>query len=524
MDNLRFSSAPTADSIDASIAQHYPDCEPVAVIGYACHFPESPDGETFWQNLLEGRECSRRFTREELLAVGLDAAIIDDPHYVNIGTVLDNADCFDAALFGYSRQEAESMDPQQRLFLQAVWHALEHAGYAPGAVPHKTGVFASSRMSTYPGREALNVTEVAQVKGLQSLMGNDKDYIATRAAYKLNLHGPALSVQTACSSSLVAVHLACESLRAGESDMAVAGGVALSFPQQAGYRYQPGMIFSPDGHCRPFDASAEGTWAGNGLGCVVLRRLRDALLSGDPIISVILSSAVNNDGNRKVGYTAPSVAGQQAVIEEALMLAAIDDRQVGYIETHGTGTPLGDAIEIEALRNVYAPRPQDQRCALGSVKSNMGHLDTAAGIAGLLKTVLAVSRGQIPPLLNFHTPNPALKLEESPFTIPVSAQAWQDEMRYAGVSSFGIGGTNCHMIVASLPDALNARLPNTDSGRKSTALLLSAASDSALRRLATDYAGALRENADASSLAFTALHARRLDLPFRIFLSAWRRH
>ncbi|EIQ8188542.1 polyketide synthase, partial [Escherichia coli] len=466
MDNLRFSSAPTADSIDASIVQHYPDCEPVAVIGYACHFPESPDGETFWQNLLEGRECSRRFTREELLAVGLDAAIIDDPHYVNIGTVLDNADCFDAALFGYSRQEAESMDPQQRLFLQAVWHALEHAGYAPGAVPHKTGVFASSRMSTYPGREALNVTEVAQVKGLQSLMGNDKDYIATRAAYKLNLHGPALSVQTACSSSLVAVHLACESLRAGESDMAVAGGVALSFPQQAGYRYQPGMIFSPDGHCRPFDASAEGTWAGNGLGCVVLRRLKDALLSGDPIISVILSSAVNNDGNRKVGYTAPSVAGQQAVIEEALMLAAIDDRQVGYIETHGTGTPLGDAIEIEALRNVYAPRPQDQRCALGSVKSNMGHLDTAAGIAGLLKTVLAVSRGQIPPLLNFHTPNPALKLEESPFTIPVSAQAWQDEMRYAGVSSFGIGGTNCHMIVASLPDALNARLPNTDSGRK----------------------------------------------------------
>ena len=231
MDNLRFSSAPTADSIDASIAQHYPDCEPVAVIGYACHFPESPDGETFWQNLLEGRECSRRFTREELLAVGLDAAIIDDPHYVNIGTVLDNADCFDATLFGYSRQEAESMDPQQRLFLQAVWHALEHAGYAPGAVPHKTGVFASSRMSTYPGREALNVTEVAQVKGLQSLMGNDKDYIATRAAYKLNLHGPALSVQTACSSSLVAVHLACESLRAGESDMAVAGGDVVKIAQ-----------------------------------------------------------------------------------------------------------------------------------------------------------------------------------------------------------------------------------------------------------------------------------------------------
>lgn len=516
MDNLRFSSAPTADSIDASIAQRYPDCEPVAVIGYACHFPEAPDGETFWRNLLEGRECSRRFTREALLAAGLDTAIIDDPCYVNIGTVLDNADCFDATLFGYSRQEAESIDPQQRLFLQAVWHALEHAGYAPGAVPHKTGVFASSRMSTYPGREALNVTEVAQVKGLQSLMGNDKDYIATRAAYKLNLHGPALSVQTACSSSLVAVHLACESLRAGESDMAVAGGVALSFPQQAGYRYQPGMIFSPDGHCRPFDASAEGTWAGNGLGCVVLRRLKDALLSGDPIIAVILSSAVNNDGNRKVGYTAPSVAGQQAVIEEALMLAAIDDRQIGYIETHGTGTPLGDAIEIEALRNVYAPRPPQQRCALGSVKSNVGHLDTAAGIAGLLKTVLAVSRGKIPPMLNFHTPNPALKLEESPFTVPVTAQEWQDEVRYAGVSSFGIGGTNCHMIVASLPDELNISYPIADDGSKSSALLLSAASDTALRQLAADYATALRENADANNLAFTALRARRLDLPFRL--------
>ncbi len=516
MDNLRFSSAPTADSIDASIAQRYPDCEPVAVIGYACHFPEAPDGETFWRNLLEGRECSRRFTREALLAAGLDTAIIDDPCYVNIGTVLDNADCFDATLFGYSRQEAESIDPQQRLFLQAVWHALEHAGYAPGAVPHKTGVFASSRMSTYPGREALNVTEVAQVKGLQSLMGNDKDYIATRAAYKLNLHGPALSVQTACSSSLVAVHLACESLRAGESDMAVAGGVALSFPQQAGYRYQPGMIFSPDGHCRPFDASAEGTWAGNGLGCVVLRRLKDALLSGDPIIAVILSSAVNNDGNRKVGYTAPSVAGQQAVIEEALMLAAIDDRQIGYIKTHGTGTPLGDAIEIEALRNVYAPRPPQQRCALGSVKSNVGHLDTAAGIAGLLKTVLAVSRGKIPPMLNFHTPNPALKLEESPFTVPVTAQEWQDEVRYAGVSSFGIGGTNCHMIVASLPDELNISYPAADDGSKSSALLLSAASDTALRQLAADYAAALRENSNANNLAFTALRARRLDLPFRL--------
>ncbi|MBF1994928.1 SDR family oxidoreductase [Serratia symbiotica] len=516
MGNMRFSSAPILDSIDASIAQHYPDCEPIAVIGYACHFPEAPDSETFWKNLLEGRECSRRFTREELLTAGLDAAIIDDRHFVNVGTVLENADHFDATLFGYSPQEAESIDPQQRLFLQAVWHALEHAGYAPGAVPHKTGVFAASRISTYPGREAINLTEVAQVKGLQSLMGNDKDYVATRVAYKLNLQGPALSVQTACSSSLVAVHLACESLRAGESDMAVAGGVALSFPQQTGYRYQPGMIFSPDGYCRPFDASAAGTYAGNGLGCVVLRRLGDALQAGDPISAVILSSAVNNDGDRKVGYTAPSAAGQQAVIEEALALAALDHRQIGFIETHGTGTPLGDAIEIDALRKVFTPRHEDQRCALGSVKSNMGHLDTAAGIAGLLKTVLTVSHGQIPPTLHFQTPHPALKLEETPFTVPVAPQAWRDDIRYAGVSSFGIGGTNCHMIVASLPDTLRATAPCCKDPVATPALLLSAASENALRKQAECYATALKEGVAANNLAFTALHARRLDLPFRL--------
>ena len=251
--------------------------------------------------------------------------------------------------------------------------------------------------------ELVEEVVIAQVKQ-NAVASNIARVCALMAGFREEI--PAYTLMMQCGSSLQSVNCAANDIRCGDVDVAVAGGVALSFPQQAGYRYQPGMIFSPDGHCRPFDASAEGTWAGNGLGCVVLRRLKDALLSGDPIISVILSSAVNNDGNRKVGYTAPSVAGQQAVIEEALMLAAIDDRQVGYIETHGTGTPLGDAIEIEALRNVYAPRPQDRRCALGSVKSNMGHLDTAAGIAGLLKTVLAVSRGQIPPLLNFHTPQP----------------------------------------------------------------------------------------------------------------------
>lgn len=505
---------------DALVARHYPDCEPVAVIGHACRFPESDDCEAFWRNLVDGRELSRRFSRQELLDAGLPAATVDAPNFVGIGTVVRDADAFDADLFGYSRQEAESIDPQQRLFLQIVWHALEHAGYAPRDVPHKTGVFGSARISTYPGREPLRIAEVAQVKGLQSLMGNDKDYLATRAAYKLNLRGPAITVQTACSSSLVAVHMACESLRAGECDMAVAGGVAISFPQQAGYLHQSGMIFSPDGHCRPFDAEAQGTFAGNGIGAVVLRRLADALRDGDPIIAVVHGSAINNDGAQKVGYTAPSVAGQREVIREAMALAGVLSGQIGLIEAHGTGTPLGDPIEVEALRAVFHRRGDGPPCALGSVKGNMGHLDTAAGIASLLKAILAVERGTIPPSLHFRTPNPALRLDDSPFHVPTQAQIWNDPTRLAGVSSFGIGGTNCHLIIGSLPAALrtprvDAGMPTADPSPATGALLLSAASEPALRRLAGAYAEALR-HADPDDLAYTARHGRQLDLAFRL--------
>lgn len=504
-----------APDIETLLEQYYPDSEPVAVIGLACRFPEAADSEAFWQNLLDGRECSRRFSRQALLDAGLDAATVDAPDFVNVGTVLDEADAFDAALFSYSRQEAESMDPQQRLFLQTAWHALEHAGYAPRDVPHKTGVFGSARVSTYPGREPLRIAEVAQVRGLQSLMGNDKDYLATRVAYKLNLGGPALSVQTACSSSLVAVHLACESLRAGECDMAIAGGVALSFPQQAGYLHQPGMIFSPDGHCRPFDAGAQGTFPGNGVGVVTLRRLGDALRDGDPVMAVLRGSAVNNDGNRKVGYTAPSVAGQREVIREALMLARVDCMQIGLIEAHGTATPLGDPVELEALRGAFAGRHGGPRCALGSVKGNLGHLDTAAGIASLIKVVLAVERGMIPPSLHFRQANPALALETSPFHVPSAATPWTGAERLAGVSSFGIGGTNCHMIVAALPEALRANAACDDTPSGQGTLLLSAASDGALRRLAAAHAAAMRHT-PPGDLAHTALHGRQLDLAFRL--------
>ncbi|KPY86102.1 Yersiniabactin polyketide/non-ribosomal peptide synthetase [Pseudomonas syringae pv. tagetis] len=490
----------------------YGTSEPIAVIGLACRFPEARDSAQYWQNLLTGRECSRHFSREELLAAGLSAELIDNPDFVNVAAVIDDADRFDAALFGYSRQEAESIDPQQRLFLQIVWHALEDAGFAPREVAHKTGVFASGRMSTYPGRDAIRVTEVAQVKGLQALMGNDKDYLASRAAYKLNLRGPAMSVQTACSSSLVAVHMACESLRSGECEMAVAGGVAVSFPQQAGYLYQPGMIFSPDGRCRPFDASAQGTFAGNGVGAVTLRRLEDALRDGDPVLAVLRGSAINNDGHHKVGYTAPSVVGQREVIKDALLLADIDCASIGMLEAHGTGTPLGDPIEVQALRDSFARRTDIGGCALGSVKGNLGHLDTAAGIASLIKTILAVNHGRIPPSINVEQINPALQLEQSPFYIPTQDRAWPAGPRRAGVSSFGIGGTNCHVIVEALPDALRAPGPKAQA----STLLLSAASQHSLRQLAGLYAERLHAADAAADLAHTALHARQLELPFRL--------
>lgn len=441
-------------NIKELLNQHYPDGEPIAVIGYACRFPEAEDADAYWANLVAGRECNRRFSRQELLDAAIPATTVDNPAYVPSGTVVADADAFDAELFCYSRQEAELIDPQQRLFLQIAWHALEHAGYAPRAVPHKTGVFGAGRISTYPGREAIDIAEVAHVRSLQSLMGNDKDYVSTRVAYKLDLRGPAVTVQTACSSSLVATHMACESLRAGECGMAIAGGVAVSFPQVSGYLYQQGMIFSPDGHCRPFDALAQGTYAGNGVAAVVLRRLSDALRDGDPVSAVVLGSAINNDGDQKVGYTAPSVAGQREVIADAWALAGVQSHQIGMIEAHGTATPLGDPIELEALHSVFHPAGQGPACALGSVKGNMGHMDTAAGVASFLKAVLAVERGMIPPCVNFSQANPALRLDDGPFYVPTTAQPWETPLRTAGVSSFGIGGTNCHMVVACLPQAL----------------------------------------------------------------------
>ncbi|ERM53318.1 hypothetical protein P780_16875 [Vibrio mimicus CAIM 1882] len=325
--------------------------DPIAVIGLACRFPKAPNAEVFWHNLIHGISGQSYFTQEELSAAGISDQISQQDNFVPSGAIIENPEFFDAGLFGYSPTEALSIDPQQRLFLQNVWHALEDAGYSPTSIKAKTGVFGSIRASTYPSFADFDVTQVGQVKGLQALVGNDKDYLATRVAHKFNFTGPAFTVQTACSSSLVATHLACESLRSGECDMAIAGGVAVSFPQASGYQYQSGMIFSQDGVCRPFDVNANGTFGGHGLGCVVLKRLDDAIQDGDTILAILRGSAINNDGQNKVGFTAPSVSGQSQVLTDALHLADVNPDDVEMIETHGTGTKLGDPIEITAIKH-----------------------------------------------------------------------------------------------------------------------------------------------------------------------------
>lgn len=515
--------ASASQSLEDIIREHYADCEPIAVIGYACRLSDVPDSKAFWEMLISERddsasECGQidhEFNPDDLGAPG--------KRFVPLHRRIVDVDAFDANLFGYPPQEAELIDPQQRLFLESVWHAIEHGGYAPRHVPFQTGIFGATRVSTYPGQCKIDPAKAGQVQNLQSLMGNDKDYLTSRVAYKLNLSGPAITVQTACSSSLVAVHMACESLRSGACDMAVAGGVAISFPQPGGYEHQPGMIFSSDGKCRPFDRDADGTFPGHGVASVTLRRLNDALRDGDPITAVIRGDAVNNDGALKAGFTAPSVQGQKRVIKEALALAGLRPRDISMIEAHGTATPLGDSIEVQALREVFYDRLKARRpCAIGSVKGNVGHLDTAAGIVSFLKAVMSVEHAIIPRSAYCKHPNTDLQLDESPFFIPTESIPWMSAQRYAGVSSFGIGGTNCHIIVGSLPNDLrmfqsqypSRRLPSDMSADKPV-LLLSAASEPALRRLAGSYAEAL-DHENPSNLAYTALTARQIDLNHRL--------
>jgi acyl transferase domain-containing protein/acyl carrier protein len=480
----------------------------IAIIGMSGRFPGASNIDAFWELVRDGVESISVFSDDELVSAGIDPKALRDPHYVKARGILKDAEVFDAPFFGYSPREAELMDPQHRVFLECAWEALEHAGYAAEGYKGAIGVYAGASLSTYllhnlyPNRALVGA-------GARFRIGNDKDYLATRVSYKLNLKGPSVVVQTTCSTSLVAVHLACQSLLGGECDVALAGGVSIEVPQTAGYLHQEEGILSPDGHCRAFDARAQGTVFGNGVGIVVLKRLQDALTDGDCIHAVIKSSAINNDGAGKVGYTAPSVDGQAKVITRALALADISPETISYIEAHGTATALGDPVEIAALTQAFRGSTEKQGfCAIGSVKTNVGHLNAAAGVTGLIKTVLALKHRLIPPSLHFERPNPQIDFANSPFYVNSRLTDWPagEHPRRAGVSSFGMGGTNAHVVFEEAPPR-----ETPGSSRPSQILVLSAKTDTALETATTNLAEHLKHHpkTNLADVAYTLQMGRK---------------
>ncbi len=483
----------------------------IAIVGMAIRFPGANSPEQFWQNLEQGVESISFFSEGDIVAAGIDPELVQNPRYVKARSILENVEQFDAKFFGFTPREAAITDPQHRIMLECAWESLENAGYDSETYPGRIGVYAGMGLSSYslfnlyPNRDLIESVGV-----FQTLISNDKDFLPTRISYQLNLRGPSVNVQTACSTSLVAVHIACQSLLNGECDMALAGAGSIRVPQQSGYLYQEESILSPDGHCRAFDANAKGTVFGNGAGIVVLKRLENAIADGDTIRAIIKGSAINNDGNLKVGYTAPSVAGQAEAIAEAMAVANVAPETVSYIQTHGTGTALGDPIEIAALTQVFSGHTDKKACcAIGSVKSNIGHLDTASGIAGLVQTVLALEHQAIPPTLHFESPNPQIDFENSPFYVNVKLSPWQsgETPRRAGVSSFGIGGTNAHIVLEEAPvtnkKAQNSRLPQL--------LVISAKTASALEKSTQNLADYLKDHShcNLADVAYTLQVGRR---------------
>lgn len=484
----------TFDHRDALVAGDAVAC-PVAIIGMAGRFPGADDVATFWDHLTQGVESISRFPAP-------DPALAAEPRFVGTEGALDGIELFDASFFGYSPREAALMDPQHRVALEVAWHAFEDAGYDPKDVPGSVGVFLGAGISSYLVRNLLPRHDLVKLLGgFRFLIHNDKDFAATTLAYKLGLTGPAMAVGTACSSSLVAVHLACQSLQAFESDLVIAGGASIQVPQRQGYVHSDDSIYSPDGRCRPFDALAAGTVGGSGVAAVVLKRLDDATRDSDRVHAVIAGSAVNNDGGGSVGYTAPSVDGQLAVITEALTVSGVPADSIGYLEAHGTGTPLGDSIEIDAATRAFRISTQrSQYCAVGSVKANVGHLDAAAGVTGLLKAALAVKNGLIPPHPSFTAPNPHIAFDDTPFHVNREALPWHSSgvPRTAGVSSFGIGGTNAHVIIREPPP----QRPGT-TARVWQVVAVSARSVTALRE-ASDAVAARLDGKDVGELAAVA--------------------
>ncbi|NBD08425.1 non-ribosomal peptide synthetase/type I polyketide synthase [Corallococcus silvisoli] len=494
---------------------HAKDSQPwtgfeVAVVGMAGRFPGAQDPETFWRNLQDGLESISRFTDEELESSALEPIAPGDPRHVKAGGVLAGVESFDAAFFGMPPKEAQVTDPQHRILLECAHEALESSGHSPESFAGDVGVYVSAGANTYLlNNVSANWEFLRSVGAMQVVLGNDKDYLASRISYKLNLKGPSVTVQSACSSSLVAVHTACRALLNGECDLALAGGVSVSVPQKAGYLYQEGGVASPDGHCRPFDAQARGTVKGNGAGVVVLKRLGDALEDRDTVLAIIKGSAINNDGASKLGFTAPSVEGQARVIRAAHVAAEVDAETLTYVEAHGTATALGDPIELAALTRAFRTQTQARNfCALGSVKANVGHLDAAAGVTGLIKVVLALRHRQLPPSLHFTRANPAIDFDSSPFRVNTALSPWETGAtpRRAGVSSFGIGGTNAHVVLEEAPAA-----PATEASRRPQLLRLSARTGSALQAAAANLARHLRRHPEDSlaDVAYTLQVGRR---------------
>ncbi|MFJ7237649.1 SDR family NAD(P)-dependent oxidoreductase [Streptomyces olivaceus] len=477
----------------------------IAVIGIACRFPGAPDPESYWCNLIAGVESVR------IPDNGTDG------DRVRAAAVLDAIEDFDAEFFGYSTREAELLDPQHRVFLECAWEAVEDAGYHPEGLRGPVGVYGGTGLSTYlihhvhPRRGSRGDSNfLDSMSDLQMAVAADRDYLASRVSYKLDLTGPAVAVQAACATSLYAVHLACQALLSGECETALAGAASIPVPQIEEYAFEPGMVFSPDGHCRAFDEEAQGTVFGSGAGVVLLKPLQGALDDGDSVYAVIKGSAINNDGRRKVGYTATSVSGQVRVIRDALAVADVAPATIGYVEAHGTGTTLGDPIEVTALTEAFDTDPDTHRCALGTVKTNIGHLGWAAGMAGLIKTVLALRHRTIPPSLNFRRPNPQIDFEHSPFRVVTELTDWPtpaDVPRRAGVSAFGLGGANAHIILEEAP---RQPRPGPTADRGARLLPLSAKTPKALAELAARYTASLASapDTDVTGVATTAALGR----------------
>ncbi|MFD6226122.1 SDR family NAD(P)-dependent oxidoreductase [Streptomyces sp. NPDC060232] len=477
----------------------------IAIIGMVGTFPGAEGIDAFWSLLCEGRDGLTRFSAEELLGAGLPRELITDPSYVRAHGVIPDVELFDTALFGMTPAEAEMIDPQHRLFLQHCYAALEDAGYDPARFPGLISVYGGAAINTYLQNHVLpNVDQTRTPDHFAVMVGNDKDYLATRVAYKLDLKGSAYSVQTACSTSLVAIHLACQGLVNGECDMALAGGVTVKLPQTKGYLFEEGAILSADGVVRTFDAAASGTVLGNGVGVLVLKPLAAALAAGDTIHAVIKGTATNNDGALKVSYAAPGKEGQAAVIAEAHAVAGVAAETIGYVEAHGTATRLGDPVEVSALTQAFrAATDRTGFCRIGSVKSNVGHLDAAAGVAGVIKTALMLRHRTYVPTAHFRTPNPQIDFEQSPFRVAADHVSWDTEYgvpRRAGVSSFGIGGTNAHAVLEEAPQQ-----EPTDPSRPNRLLVLSAKTPTALAAACSNLASHLRAHPglEPDDIAFT---------------------